>query len=170
MPAKRWKKKLTWQEQVQSKNTTQAASKVVVSRIDAALAVRLKAGIIWKFGESGESHIIPLSPSMQGFLTLTANLLQSGAANPHSGFLQTNAGKIRGPKGKALSDEAIAKVSVFSGMWGLKCSQIAIAETEKVMAMEVAELLDYKIEDIDWTVKWGKKYPEWSDNVTTHKP
>ncbi len=160
----------TWQEQVQSKNSARAACKVVVRRINDALAARLKAGIIWEFEEGGESHVIPLSPSMQGFLTLTANLLQSGAANPHSGFLQTGIAKIRGPKGKALSDEAIAKLCVFAGMWGLRCSQIVLAETEKVMAMEVAELLDYKTEDIDWTVKWGEEYPEWSDNVTTHKP
>ena len=160
----------SWQEQVQSKNTAQAAGKVVALRIEKALTARLKAGIIWEFGEGGESHIIPLSPSMQQFLSLTANLLQSGAANPHAGFLQTCAGKLKKPNGKDLSDGAIAKLCVFAGMWGLRCSQIALAETEKVMAMEVAELLDYKIEDIDWTVKWGKKYPEWSDNVTTHKP
>ena len=142
----------------------------IVEQIDAELKKRLRAGIIWKFEEAGDPHMVSLGPSMEKFLMLISGLLQGGAKDPHKGYLRTMAGTITGPDGSALSDEAIGKLCVFAGMWGLEMSRIAIVEEINAYAMDIATMRAYNAEEIDWTVDWGEEYPEWSDNITTHKP
>lgn len=141
----------------------------VKNSIKEALVIKITNGMLWRWSSGSDEYAINLEPEMRELLSNFDALLKEGEDDPHGGFLKSNGVEIRKQNGNDLPDNALAEICTFARLYVPKLSRISINLVDALDSMNVAQLLSYDVDAIDWTVTWVG-HSDWTDNLCLYNP
>lgn len=140
----------------------------VSEKINLAMYKRIEIGVKWALNGGSTIYDVPLTDSMEGFLSRNLMKLNESRTNPHKGFIFNGAEKFN------INDDGFRELAVFSGEWGDEISRIRLDEIESLQAMTQQQLNDYDSANIDWSVDWSQDPQNngngWDDDLCKQSP